>query len=157
MKRTRQNIETSDYILNFKDLTCYIKETKQTTNANIEILEELSRSYWREEKRNHKYNYMITSYENLVSTGIELLYFLSNPINKNPLNDIIHKEQKVKIKELFLSLPKKPRNILWKYYYENKNEIEIAKEMNLNKKIVHYYKKKYIQKIRQERNYEEFL
>ena len=52
MKRTRQNIETSDYILNFKDLTCYIKETKQTINANIEI-DAAAESIWDMTKYNN--------------------------------------------------------------------------------------------------------
>lgn len=158
MQRTKQKIiETPDYILNFEEQTCYIKKTKELISSSIEILQELARSYWREKKQNQKYYCNTLSYNEMVSVDTELFYFLSDSINKIPLNIIIKKENENDLYQLLLSLPLKNRIIMWKYYYEGKKEDIISQEVHLSKAMVHYYKKQAIKKIKQKRKYKDFL
>ena len=158
MQRTKEKIvETKDYILNFTDQTCYIRKTKEIISTSIDILQELARSHWREEKRNQKFHYYTMSYEEPVLDGIELFYFLSDSINNTPLNKVLQKEYEEKFYKLLLSLPQKQRIIMWKYFYERKNELQISQEINIKKDMVHYYKKKSIKFLKETRSYEDFL
>lgn len=154
----RSRFETKDYILDFEKGTCIVKENGMETQASGEVMLEIARSTWREEKQNAAYNDRTLSYNKPATDDCEFIEFFEGSTTLETEIMFSQKELCVSVKELMNLLPEKLRIVAEMYYFKGMTERAIGKELGVSEQLVHYRKGSFLKKARKmvEGNEEKF-
>lgn len=112
-----------------------------------EVLQELVRSQWREEKKIRKHKYYTFSYFQKDEMGFEFLEYLSSK-SAQPEEICERIILKKLLKDAINKLPPKYAQAGILYFIEGYSEIEIGNILNCSNAMVQYYKKCFLKKLK---------
>lgn len=137
------------YLVNLEEGYYRIKGSRERIYTKFEILQELQRSQWREEKNGKSYYEHTLSYNNEDDDGIPFYEYLSDSSFITPGVYLQKEAVSEIIKKAFDTLPKKKKTILILYYFHKYNDSEIAQMIDSTQQVVHYNRHAALKKLAQ--------
>ena len=126
------------YLVNLEEGYYRIKGSRERIYTKFEILQELQRSQWREEKNGKSYYEHTLSYDNEDDDGITFFEHLPDTSSVAPDIYVENKAVSELIKKALDTISKKQQKILLLYYIERYNEKEIANMIGLSQQAVNF-------------------
>ncbi len=143
---------TEEYYFCNHTCTVYIVNNHKIMDLPEEIFQELLNGYWREEKNELRNTRDTYSYNNhLFVDSLEEEYIQTLPDPKKPASEIVYLRQldKERLLNLLRSLSDLQATVLYRFFYEQKTEREIAKTLNRSTSTIHTAKIRGLRKLRE--------
>ena len=137
------------YWVNQEEGYCTIAGKGKKIYASEDVLQELRRDQYREEKRNKRYYTNTSSYNNEDDNGITFLEHLPDPSLVTPDIYVENKAVSELIKKALNTISEKQQKILLLYYIERYNEKEIANMIGLSQQAVNFNRHSALKKLAQ--------
>ena len=141
--------EVDNMIVNLKEGYCLMKETGKKVPASEEVLTELLRSHWRMIKSEAKHHSKNLYYNAKTTDGAEYLDFISGPTTYDPEAIVEKKEFYSIMNEVIKKFPARTREVGQMYFWGGLTEKEIAKKLGITHQVVHYQKKTFAKKLKE--------
>jgi RNA polymerase sigma factor (sigma-70 family) len=121
-----------------------------------EVLQEIVRNQWRLDKKNKKHKYYTLPFYKKNDIEFEFLDYISLPKSAQPEEIYERIVLNKLLKDAINQLPPKYAQAGILYFIEGYSEIEIGNILNCSKAMAHYYKKCFLQKLKNSKKLETY-
>lgn len=140
-----------EYYYSNDTCTVYIKSEDIYIDLEENKFQELLRCQWNENRSDNNYTKRTLSYNNNISSDEdgcdEFIKLFEDENSPNPEQNYFDNNMIQKVKEAVSMLSNSQKKVIMGLFFENKNETELAKIMNMAQSTIFYHKKEGLKKL----------